>query len=98
MSVQVMRKGQSFAVTFINSMPDSSEILAGETNDARLLKDGSLSFEFQDGWENLGRARVYPTGKVVLMMIKEAAMNQIGRNYGTFTVSRAQCQAKEFRS
>jgi hypothetical protein len=77
-------------------MPDNPEILEGETDDASVLKDGSLAFSFTDGWGNEGRARLRPTGEIKLVMTKKAPMNQIGRNYGTFRVSRADCSAEEF--
>ncbi len=79
-------------------MPDNPQILDVGTDDANVLSDGSLAFSFTDAWENEGRARVYPNGKVVLVMTKEAEtlMNQIGRNYGTFTVSKSDCSAVEF--
>lgn len=63
MSVRLKRKARGYAVSFSNSMPDNPEILAAGTDNARVLRDGSLAFEFKDGWENLGHARVYPTGK-----------------------------------
>jgi len=98
MSVEITRKGGSYAVTIANQMPDNSQILEAETGDASVLRDGSLAFSFTDNWENEGRARVYPTGKVVLVMTKRAeTMNQIGRNYGTFKVSNSDCSADEFR-
>lgn len=98
MSVRVKRNARGHAVSFSNSMPDSQEILTAETDKARVLRDGSLTFDFQDGWENLGRARLYPTGKVVLVMVRKAPMNQIARNYGTFAVSKAGCRAEEFNN
>lgn len=99
MSVEVSRKGGRYAVTIANQMPDNPQILDAETSDASVLRDGSLAFSFIDGWENEGRARVSPNGKVVLVMTKKAEtlMNQIGRNYGTFTVSKSDCSADEFQ-
>lgn len=99
MSVEVNRKGGRYVVTIANQLPDNPQILDAETNDASVLRDGSLAFSFTDGWENEGRARVYPNGKVVLVMTKKAEtlMNQIGRNYGTFTVSKSDCSADEFQ-
>jgi hypothetical protein len=99
MSVRVIRKGGRYAVSIANRMPDNSEILSANTDDARVLRDGSLAFPFTDGWENQGRARVYLNGRVALVMTKEAGtpMNQIGRNYGSYTVSKAECAAQEFR-
>jgi len=98
MSVEISRKGGRYAVSIANRMPDNPQILDAETGDASVLRDGSLAFSFTDGWENEGRARVYPNGKVVLVMTKgaETLMNQIGRNYGTFTVSKSDCSAVEF--
>ena len=99
MSVEIRRKGGRHAVSIANRMPDNPQILDAETNNARVLRDGSLAFSFTDGWENEGRARVYPKGKVVLVMTKKAdgLLNQIGRNYGTFTVSKSDCSAVEFQ-
>lgn len=98
MSVEVSKKSGRYAVTIANQMPDNSQILEMEASDASVLRDGSLAFSFTDNWENKGRARVYPTGKVVLVMTKRAEnMNQIGRNYGTFKVSKSGCSADEFR-
>ena len=98
MSVEISRKDGRYAISIANRMPDNPQILDAETNNASVLRDGSLAFSFTDGWENEGRARVYPKGRVVLVMIKEADgfMNQIGRNYGTFTVSKLDCSAVEF--
>ena len=98
MSVEISRKDGRYAISIANRMPDNPQILDAETNNASVLRDGSLAFSFTDGWENEGRARVYPKGRVVLVMIKEADgfMNQIGRNYGTFTVSKLYCSAVEF--
>jgi hypothetical protein len=93
------QKGRSLRLSIANRMPDDPEILSAESNDARIYRDGSLAFPFTDGWENQGRARVYRNGRVALVMIKEAGtpMNQIGRNYGTYIVSQADCTAQEFR-
>jgi hypothetical protein len=98
MSVEISRKGGRYAVSIANRMPDNPQILDVETGDASVLRDGSLAFSFTDAWENEGRARVYPSGRVVLTMTKKAEtlMNQIGRNYGTFTVSKSVCSAIEF--
>lgn len=98
MSVRVSRKGGRYGVGIANRMPDNPETLKAETSNATVLDDGSLAFSFTDGWGNEGRARVYSTGKVVLVMTKEAdsPLNQIGRNYGTFTVSKRDCSAGEF--
>jgi len=98
MSVEISRKGGRYAVSIANRMPDNPQILDAETGDASVLRDGSLAFSFTDGWENEGRARVYPNGKVVLVMTKKAEtlMNQIGRNYGTFTVSNSDCSSVDF--
>lgn len=97
MEVTVLRRSSGYAVSFWNVMPDSPEILDAGTEDARILRDGSLAFEFTDGWENRGRARVRPNGRVELVMTYHAPMNQIGRNYGTYTLSSAACSAPEFR-
>ena len=99
MSVEVRRKSGRYAVTIANQMPDNPQVLEAEASDATVLRDGSLAFSFTDNWENKGRARVYRTGKVVLVMIKRAETlgNQIGRNYGTFNVSHSGCSADEFR-
>lgn len=97
MSVEVKQKRGHYAVSFSNQMRDNSEILEAETDDARVLTDGSLAFRFTDGWNNEGKARVYRTGKVILVITRHAPMNQIGRNYGEFVVSKAQCRAPEFR-
>jgi hypothetical protein len=97
MAVEVTKKRGRYAISISNQMPDNPQILDAETNDASILRDGTLAFRFTDGWNNEGRARVYPTGKVVLMMTKKAPMNQIGRNYGTFTVSKGDCSGVEFR-
>ena len=99
MSVEVSRKSGRYAVTIANRMPDNPQTLGAETSNASVLRDGSLAFSFSDGWENEGRARVYPNGKVVLVMTEKAEtpMNQIGRNYGTFTVSKSDCSAEEFQ-
>lgn len=98
MSVEIRRKGGRHTVTIANRMPDNPQILDAETNNASVLRDGSLAFSFTDGRDNEGRARVFPTGKVVLVMTKKAdgLMNQIGRNYGTFTVSKSDCSAVVF--
>jgi hypothetical protein len=97
MEVTVRRRSSGYAVSFWNVMPDNQEILQGDTEDARILRDGSLAFEFTDGWENRGRARVRPNGRVELVMTYHAPMNQIGRNYGIYTLSRAACSAPEFQ-
>ncbi|HVM37906.1 MAG TPA: hypothetical protein VM265_05930 [Sphingomicrobium sp.] len=99
MSVAVSRKDGRYSVSIANRFPDSPEILAAETRSASIWRDGSLAFSFTDGWENRGRARVYPDGRVALVMTREAdtPMNQIGRNYGTFTVSKSGCSGGEFR-
>src|SRR5689334_22061406 len=60
MSAEIRKKGGRYAISIANRMPDNPQILNVETNDARLLRDGSLAFSFTDGWENEGRARVYP--------------------------------------
>jgi hypothetical protein len=98
MSVEIRRNGGRYAVSIANRMPDNPQILDAETSDAGVLRDGSLQFPFTDGWENEGRARVYPNGRVVLVMTKKSdmLMNQIGRNYGTFTVSKSGCSGVEF--
>jgi hypothetical protein len=99
MSVEIGKRGGRYAVSIANRMPDNPEILDVGTRDASVLRDGSLAFSFTDGWENQGRARVYPNGRVVLVMTKKAQtlMNQIGRSYGTYTVSRSGCSAVEFQ-
>jgi hypothetical protein len=99
MSVRVSRTGGRYAVSIASRMPDSPEILSAETDAARVLRDGSLAFSFTDGWENRGRARVAPDGSAALVMTKEAGtpMNQVGRNYRSYTVSRAACTAQGFR-
>lgn len=98
MSVEIRRNGRRHAVSIANRMPDNPQILDAETSDANVLRDGSLRFSFTDGWENEGQARVYPNGKVALVMTKKSdmPMNQIGRNYGTFTVSKSDCSGVEF--
>lgn len=98
MSVEVSRKGGRYAVSIANRMPDNPEILDAETSQASVLRDGSLRFSFTDGWDNEGRARIYPSGKVVLVMTKQSdtPMNQIGRNYGTFTVFKSDCSDVQF--
>lgn len=97
MEVTVRQTPSGYAVSFWNVMPDSPEILQAETANARVLRDGSLAFGFIDGWNNSGRARVRPNGRVDLVMTHSAPMNQIGRNYGTYTLSRAACSAPEFQ-
>jgi hypothetical protein len=97
MVVEVTKKRGRYAISIGNQMPDNPQILEAETNDARVLRDGSLAFRFTDSWDNEGRARVYRNGKIVLEMTKKAPMNQIGRNYGTFTVSKSGCSGVEFR-
>jgi hypothetical protein len=97
MEVTVLRTRSRYAVSLWNAMPDSQEVLEAGTDDAQLLHDGSLAFAFVDGWSNRGRARVRPNGRVDLVMTRKAPMNQIGRNYGTYTLSRAACLAPEFQ-
>lgn len=99
MSVEVARNGGRYEVSIGNQMPDNSQMLEASTGNASVLRDGSLAFSFTDGWENEGRARVYPNGQVVLAMTKKSdtPMNQIGRNYGTFTVGKVGCLSDEFR-
>lgn len=96
MIVQVSKKRGRYAITISNQLPDNPQILKVETNNASVLRDGSLAFQFTDGWNNEGRARLYRNGKVVLVMTKNAPMNQIDRNYGTFAVSKSNCSAVHF--
>jgi len=96
MWVEVTKTNGRYGVSIGDQMPDNPQILEADTDNASVLTDGSLAFRFVDGWDNHGKARVYPNGKVVLVMTKRAPMNQIGRNYGTYTVSKAECAAKEF--
>lgn len=93
MVLQVMKKGGDYAVRIKDQLPDNSQILDVRTNRASILRDGSLAFRFADAWDNQGKARVYPTGKVLLVMTKKAKANQIGRNYGTFIVYRSPCSS-----
>jgi len=97
MAVTISRTRKGNAVSFWNVMPDSPEVLQANTENARLLGDGSLAFPFVDGWGNRGRAHVRSNGQVELVMTRKTGMNQIGRNYGTYTVSREACSAPEFR-
>ena len=96
MRLTVRRTRSRYAVSFYNQMPDTQQALGGETEDARVMSDGSLTFKFHDGWGNIGRARVRPSGRVDLKMIKNGPMNSMGRNYGTHILSRAGCSAPEF--
>jgi hypothetical protein len=96
MEVRVRRTGSRYGLWFMNVMPDNPQILHAETDRARILADGSLTFAFTDGWFNRGRARFWPNGRVDLKVTKRAPENQIGRNYGTHFLSRAACSAPEF--
>ena len=97
MTVEVTVDRGRYAVEIANQMPDNPQILEASTDNATLMRDGSLSFRFTDEWDNQGKARLYPDGKTVLVMTKRAPMNQIERNYGTFTVSQSNCAGVEFR-
>lgn len=96
MGLSVRKSGSRYAVSFYVQMPDTQATLAGETENARVLSDGSFAFRFHDGWGNLGRARVWPGGRVDLVMIRSGPANSMGRNYGTRFLSRAACSAPEF--
>jgi len=96
MAVSVTRTTKGYAVAFWNLMPDSQEMLQAESDETRIMTDGSLTFTFTDGWGNEGRARLWPDRRIDLIQTKIAPANQIGRNYGSFTVSTEQCSASEF--
>lgn len=97
MLVQVRKKSGRYAISISNQLPDNPQVLDVETDNASVQRDGSLAFRFTDGWDNTGRARVYRNGKVILVMTKNAPMNQIKRNYGTFTVSKSRCSEVKIR-
>jgi hypothetical protein len=57
---------------------------------------------FVDGWDNEGRAQVFPDGKVVLTKTKSSP-ERVGLdayvpdgNYGTFRLTRAACADEDF--
>ena len=96
MEVTITETAVGHAVTFWNAMPDSQQVLSAQSDESQLMTDGSLNFTFTDGWNNRGRARVGPDGRVDLVQTRTAPGNQIGRNYGSYTVSAEDCSASEF--
>ena len=86
------RDGRTY-VGFANQMPDSGEILTTEPVEASTLPDGTLRFEFTDGWGHLGEGRLSPSGVITLTVLRRNPEGDpnIMRNYGSHQVSRAEC-------
>lgn len=96
MQIRVTETPAGYGMSFWNKMPDSPQILTAQTDVARITTDGGLVFDFTDGWSNQGRIQVSADGEVVLVQTRTAPGNQIGRNYGRYTVSTENCSAPEF--
>jgi hypothetical protein len=93
MTVDVQRRGARLYVGFMNRMPDSDQMLFVAPVRALSMRDGSLRFEFDDGWGNRGEGRFDSNGRMRLRVLRpnrEGGTN-ITRNYGAFRVSRRAC-------
>jgi hypothetical protein len=99
MYLKVGKSGSRYNLSFWNVRPFAGPLLTASTDRATLLSDGSLEFRFVDGWDNEGRALVYPKGKVVLTKTKSSARADSfvpDGNYETFFLTRAACADKDF--
>lgn len=93
MTVDVEKRDGRTYVGFANGMPDSGEILTTEPVEASALRDGTLRFEFTDGWGNLGEGRLGPDSVITLEVLRRSPEgSNITRNYGSYELSRTQCE------
>ena len=93
MVAEVSRTPGGYSVRFHNSMPDSQQILTAAAP-ARVAPNADLVFDFIDGWGNRGRGRLAPRGVMTLEIRRDSEDvfgRNIGRNYGTFELSRSAC-------
>ena len=102
MYLKVGRTGVHYSLSLWTVRPFAGPLLTASTDRATLLNDGSLEFRFVDGWDNEGRAQVFPAGKVVLTKTKSSP-ERVGLdasvpdgNYGTFRLTRAACADEDF--
>lgn len=93
MVAELSRAPGGYSVSFHSSMPDSQQILAASAP-ARVAANGVLVFDFEDGWGNAGRGRLSRRGVMTLEITRlseDVSGRNIGRNYGTFELSRGDC-------
>lgn len=100
MHLKVRKRGSRYNLSFVNVRAFAGPILEASTDRATLSGDGVLEFRFVDGWDNEGRARVHPDGKVVLTKIR-ASPRRVSSfvpddNYGVFRLTRAACAHEDF--
>ena len=99
MYLKVGKVGSRYKLSFWSVRPFAGPIVEASTDRATPLSDGSLEFRFEDGWDNEGRALVYPNGKVVLTKTKSSARADSDvpdGNYETFFLTRAACADEDF--
>lgn len=95
--VVISNQARHQTLSFYVLMTDANQLLAGDRLPVEHERNGGLSFKFVDGWNDHGKGTFKVNGdKAVLdltMTKPSSGPHNIGRNYGTYVLTRGFCKA-----